>query len=162
MRGLINHERDQRCHSYLKSAAECTSRAIVSLELSDEPVRSVKQARRLAGVGKQQVACVVFRHCLFSLDCFFFHFICFYVVFFSFFFFYRFQLLQVLIQAEIFISSLVFCQPHISSLWREIYVCCFERGKYVTEILILYSKILSVFYCQVSFSKRIASRYGTL
>lgn len=55
MRGLINHERDQRRHNYLKSAAECTSRAIVSLELSDEPVRSVKQARRLEGVGQSQV-----------------------------------------------------------------------------------------------------------
>ncbi|XP_045190631.2 uncharacterized protein LOC123547523 [Mercenaria mercenaria] len=51
MRGLINHERDQRCHHYLKSAAECTSRAVVSLELADEPIRSVKQARRLEGIG---------------------------------------------------------------------------------------------------------------
>ena len=50
MRGLIEHERQQRTRHYLKSAAECTSRAIVSLELSDEPVRSVSQARQLEGV----------------------------------------------------------------------------------------------------------------
>ena len=50
MRGLVKHEEDQRRHHYLKSAAECTSRAVVSLELADEPVKSVKQARRLEGV----------------------------------------------------------------------------------------------------------------
>ena len=50
MRGLIEHERQQRTRHYLKSAAECTSRAIVSLELSDESVRSVSQARQLEGV----------------------------------------------------------------------------------------------------------------
>ena len=51
MRGLIEHEKQQRTRHYLKTAAECTSRAIVSLELSDEPVKTVKQARQLEGVG---------------------------------------------------------------------------------------------------------------
>ena len=51
MRGLIEHEKQQRMRHYLKTAAECTSRAIVSLELSDEPVKTVKQSRQLEGVG---------------------------------------------------------------------------------------------------------------
>ena len=51
MRGLIEHEKQQRTRHYLKSAAECTSRAVVSLELSEEPVKTVKQARQLEGVG---------------------------------------------------------------------------------------------------------------
>ena len=51
MRGLIEHEGRQRARHYLTSAAEWTSRAIVSLELADTPVKSVKQAKKLEGVG---------------------------------------------------------------------------------------------------------------
>ncbi|XP_052773176.1 uncharacterized protein LOC128212005 [Mya arenaria] len=53
IRGLIDHERSQRCRTYLKSAAEWTSRAIVSLELAVEPVKSVQQARCLEGIGPE-------------------------------------------------------------------------------------------------------------
>ncbi|XP_070541485.1 uncharacterized protein [Ptychodera flava] len=51
VRGLIRHERDQRRHHFLKQAAEWTSKAIVSLSLADVPIRSVKQAQKLEGVG---------------------------------------------------------------------------------------------------------------
>ncbi|XP_067657194.1 uncharacterized protein [Haliotis asinina] len=51
MRGLIQRERWQRTRQYLKSAAECTSRAIVSLELADSPIKSVSQAKTLEGIG---------------------------------------------------------------------------------------------------------------
>ncbi|KAK3095641.1 hypothetical protein FSP39_017049 [Pinctada imbricata] len=51
MRGLISHERFQRSRHYLKSAAECTSRAIVSLELSESAVKSPRQAEKLEGIG---------------------------------------------------------------------------------------------------------------
>ncbi|XP_046342613.1 uncharacterized protein LOC124123459 [Haliotis rufescens] len=51
MRGLIQRERWQRTRQYLKSAAECTSRAIVSLELADKPIKSVSQAKALEGIG---------------------------------------------------------------------------------------------------------------
>ncbi|CAH1277003.1 Hypp9453 [Branchiostoma lanceolatum] len=51
IRGLIHHERNQRRAHYLKSAAEWTSRAIVSLELEEKPVKSVKQATKLEGIG---------------------------------------------------------------------------------------------------------------
>lgn len=54
LRGLIDHERSQRSRHYLKSAAECTSRAIVSLELADNPITSVAEARKLEGVGKKK------------------------------------------------------------------------------------------------------------
>ncbi|KAL5021381.1 hypothetical protein ScPMuIL_000536 [Solemya velum] len=51
IRGLVQQEKWQRTRHYLKSAAECTSRAIVSLELSEKPVRTVKQGRSLEGIG---------------------------------------------------------------------------------------------------------------
>ncbi|XP_078667926.1 uncharacterized protein LOC144909692 [Branchiostoma floridae x Branchiostoma belcheri] len=51
IRGLIHHERNQRRAHYLKSAAEWTSRAVVSLELEEKPVKSVKQATKLEGIG---------------------------------------------------------------------------------------------------------------
>ncbi|XP_021363949.1 uncharacterized protein LOC110457159 isoform X2 [Mizuhopecten yessoensis] len=51
MRGLIQQEIKQRRVHYLKSAAECTSRAIVSLELSEDPIKSVHQAEKLQGIG---------------------------------------------------------------------------------------------------------------
>lgn len=51
MRGLIDHEGKQRSRHYLKSAAECTSRAIVSLELAEHEISSVQAARKLDGVG---------------------------------------------------------------------------------------------------------------
>ena len=50
MRGLLAHERMQRGKHYLKSAAECTSKAVVSLELSDKNVNTAKQALRLQAV----------------------------------------------------------------------------------------------------------------
>lgn len=40
----------QRTKHWLKSSAECTSRAIVSLELCERPVKSTKQAEKLEGV----------------------------------------------------------------------------------------------------------------
>nr|XP_006813158.1 PREDICTED: uncharacterized protein LOC102804073 [Saccoglossus kowalevskii] len=51
IRGLIRHERDQRRQHYLKQAAEWTSKAIVSLSLTDAPIRSIKQAQKLEGIG---------------------------------------------------------------------------------------------------------------
>lgn len=50
VRGLQAHERMQRGKHYLKSAAECTSKAIVSLELSDKNINTAKQAVRLQAV----------------------------------------------------------------------------------------------------------------
>ncbi|KAL8562747.1 hypothetical protein ACOMHN_022622 [Nucella lapillus] len=55
MRGLQAHERMQRGKHYLKSAAECTSKAIVSLELSEKNVNTTKQAVRLEGIGAETV-----------------------------------------------------------------------------------------------------------
>lgn len=51
IRGLLHHEAKQRRVHYLKSAAECTSRAIVSLELCEHPIKSVHQAEKLQGIG---------------------------------------------------------------------------------------------------------------
>ncbi|KXJ14619.1 Crossover junction endonuclease MUS81 [Exaiptasia diaphana] len=51
IRGLIKHEHQQRRHQFLKQAAEWTSKAIVSLSLASEPIRSAKQATMLEGVG---------------------------------------------------------------------------------------------------------------
>lgn len=51
IRGLIGYEKDQRKFNYLKSAAEWTSRAIVSLDLADGEIRSVKQAEKLEAIG---------------------------------------------------------------------------------------------------------------
>ncbi|XP_074641070.1 uncharacterized protein LOC141898842 [Tubulanus polymorphus] len=51
IRGLIPLESFQRSRHYFKSAAECTSRAIVSLDLCDIPLKSVKQATQLEGIG---------------------------------------------------------------------------------------------------------------
>ncbi|XP_013403533.1 uncharacterized protein LOC106168870 [Lingula anatina] len=53
IRGLIEYEGYQRNCVYLKSAAEWTSKAIISLELSQEPVKSVNQAAKLEGIGKE-------------------------------------------------------------------------------------------------------------
>lgn len=50
MRGLIASEQLQRSRHYLTSAAEWTSRAIVSLDLAEKPVKSIKQASQLEGV----------------------------------------------------------------------------------------------------------------
>lgn len=50
MRGLQAHERMQRGKHYLKSAAECTSKAIVSLELSEKNINTAKQAMQLLAV----------------------------------------------------------------------------------------------------------------
>lgn len=47
LRGLIQYEEWQRTRHYLKSAAECTSRAIVSLELSPQPIRTPRHAQQL-------------------------------------------------------------------------------------------------------------------
>ncbi|XP_057306465.1 uncharacterized protein LOC130644757 isoform X2 [Hydractinia symbiolongicarpus] len=51
IRGLIGYEKYQRKFNYLKSAAEWTSRAIVSLDLADSEIRSVKQAEKLEAIG---------------------------------------------------------------------------------------------------------------
>ncbi|XP_076461826.1 uncharacterized protein LOC143294275 [Babylonia areolata] len=45
----------QRGKHYLKSAAECTSKAIVSLELSDKNINTAKQAIRLESIGPETV-----------------------------------------------------------------------------------------------------------
>ena len=50
IRGLLHHERYQRTKSWLKSSSEWTSRAIVSLDLSDHPIKSIKQASKLEAV----------------------------------------------------------------------------------------------------------------
>ncbi|XP_041369650.1 uncharacterized protein LOC121383623 [Gigantopelta aegis] len=52
IRGLINYEKWQRSRHYLKSAAEWTSRAIVSLELTLHHIKTVHQAMRLEGIGR--------------------------------------------------------------------------------------------------------------
>lgn len=51
IRGLIALEKFQRTRHYLKSAAECTSKAVVSLDLCEHPIKSIKQAGTLEGVG---------------------------------------------------------------------------------------------------------------
>ncbi|KAK3723803.1 hypothetical protein QZH41_019476 [Actinostola sp. cb2023] len=51
IRGLIKHEHQQRRHQFLKQAAEWTSKAIVSLTITPDPIRSAKQATQLEGVG---------------------------------------------------------------------------------------------------------------
>jgi hypothetical protein len=50
IRGFLALERSQRHHHFTKSAAEWTSKAIVSLELHSEPIKSVAQATQLEGV----------------------------------------------------------------------------------------------------------------
>ena len=55
MRGLIETETHQRKFHYLKSAAECTSKAIVSLETHEHPIKSLKQAQALEGVNIQML-----------------------------------------------------------------------------------------------------------
>ena len=50
IRGLISYEKYQRRFNYLKAAAEWTSRAIVSLDLAEGEIRSVKQAQQLEAV----------------------------------------------------------------------------------------------------------------
>ncbi|CAC5425947.1 unnamed protein product [Mytilus coruscus] len=53
IRGLQRQEVYQKTKHWLKSSAECTSRAIVSLELYDRPVKSTKQAEKLEGIGTE-------------------------------------------------------------------------------------------------------------
>ena len=53
IRGLVAYEHYQRRHAYLKCAAEWTSKAIVSLELTSTPIKSVKQAMQLEGVSSK-------------------------------------------------------------------------------------------------------------
>ncbi|VDI68102.1 Hypothetical predicted protein [Mytilus galloprovincialis] len=53
IRGLQRQEVYQRTKHWLKSSAECTSRAIVSLELCERPVKSTKQAEKLEGIGAE-------------------------------------------------------------------------------------------------------------
>ncbi|XP_062571331.1 uncharacterized protein LOC134233385 [Saccostrea cucullata] len=55
LRGLIQYEGWQRTRHYLKSAAECTSRAIVSLELSPQPIKSPRQAQKLQNIGGETI-----------------------------------------------------------------------------------------------------------
>ncbi|XP_061189749.1 uncharacterized protein LOC133197644 [Saccostrea echinata] len=55
LRGLIQYEGWQRTRHYLKSAAECTSRAIVSLELSPQPIKSPRQAQKLESIGGETI-----------------------------------------------------------------------------------------------------------
>ena len=53
MCGLIDHEGKQRSRHYLKSAAECTSKAVVSLELAEQLIFTEKDAKKLEGVSDQ-------------------------------------------------------------------------------------------------------------
>ena len=53
MRGLIEYEKWQRKKHYLKASAEWTSKAIVSLELSEKPIKNATQATKLDGVSEK-------------------------------------------------------------------------------------------------------------
>ncbi|CAH1783419.1 unnamed protein product, partial [Owenia fusiformis] len=52
IRSLISLEHWQRQRQYLKQAADWTSKAIVSLDLHGESVKSIKQASQLEGIGR--------------------------------------------------------------------------------------------------------------